>query len=126
MDNSQDKERQAYIYHVEQKAEDLFKQLENSNEQKQDELIDGFIQNLEPESEAEYNTDEEIKRLWRDLRKKMIEKSKKKNLATTKRYVKEYIHDIKPKTKKTSKREISSKIKLTKEEEDQLKLFGQL
>lgn len=122
--------RLAYIFRVEEEAKGFFRKIENPQikESEEDcELIDGFIKNVDPEKiDSVDATNEEINKLWQNLREKMLDEKSQKNIVTTKRYVRQFIKDIKPKTEKTKNKEISFKIKLSKEEEDKLKLFGQL
>ncbi|BBM82522.1 hypothetical protein [Candidatus Uabimicrobium amorphum] len=130
MENSESKkERLAYVARVEDLAEDFLNQLENP-EEKQDsnvnDLIDVFIKDVDSEKVTTVEADEKIQELWENLRKKMLnqEMDDQNVSGTTKRYVREFLDDIKPRT--TKKREKSSKIKLTEEEQQKLKLFGQL
>lgn len=131
MENSESKkERLAYVARVEDIAEGFLNQLENPNEQPQtnvDKLIDRFIKDVDSEKNDAEEADEQIKKLWENLRQKMLNKEEDddQNVSvTTKRYVRKFLDDIQPQT--TQKREKSSKIKLTEEEQQKLKLFGQL
>ena len=132
MENSESKkERLAYVARVEDIAEDFLNQLENPNEQQQtsvNKLIDTFIKDVDSEKVDTEEADEQIKKLWENLREKMLNKEEdhdEQNVSvTTKRYVQKFLDDIQPQT--TQKRERSSKIKLTEEEQQKLKLFGQL
>lgn len=131
MENSESKkERLAYVARVEDIAEGFLNQLENPNEQPQtnvDKLIDRFIKDVDSEKNDAEEADEQIKKLWENLRQKMLNKEEDddQNVSvTTKRYVRKFLDDIQPQA--TQKREKSSKIKLTEEEQQKLKLFGQL
>lgn len=131
MENSESKkERLAYVARVEDIAEGFLSQLENPNEQPQsnvDKLIDRFIKDVDSEKDGAEEADEQIKKLWENLRQKMLNKEEDddQNVSvTTKRYVRKFLDDIQPQA--TQHREKSSKIKLTDEEQQKLKLFGQL
>ncbi|WP_372369548.1 hypothetical protein [Candidatus Uabimicrobium sp. HlEnr_7] len=129
MENSEREEEHAdYVARVEDLAEDFLHQLEHSDEENESDvnkLIHLFIKDSQ-KIFSERRTDEEINKLWQNLREKMMDREIQDQGVnrTTKRYVREFLDDIQPKS--TNKREKSSKIKLTEAEQKQLKLFGQL
>ena len=131
IENSEpNKDRLAYVDRVENLAEGFLDELDGSDEESKShvsELIDLFVHNVDLQKvSSKHDADEEIKKLWQNLREKMMnqEMNDQNVRTTTKRYVREFLEDIQPRT--TKKRDLSSKIKLTEEEQQKLKLFGQL